>query len=137
MVSRLAPTVSLAALAGGAPVTLEPGRATVLTFVASWCLDGCRDHVEGLRNLLAVGPDVDVVAVAISDDPASARSWFATLGLPVRVGLDPDGILFLGTGSARIPTTVVIDATGIVRRIIAAPIDPDAFPTAIEDALGR
>mgnify|MGYP006272994063 CR=1 FL=1 len=137
VVSRLAPPVSLAALDGGAPVTLEPGRATVLTFVASWCLDGCRDHVEGLRNLLAVGPDVDVVAVAISDDPASARSWFATLGLPVRVGLDPDGILFLGTGSARIPTMVVIDATGIVRGIITAPIDPDAYPAAIEAALAR
>jgi peroxiredoxin len=137
VVGRLAPPVALAALDGGAPVSVVPGRATVLTFVASWCLDGCRDHVEGLRNLVAADPDLDVIAVAMSDDPASASSWFASLGLPLRVGLDPDGILFLGTGSARIPTTVVIDATGIVRRIIATPIDPDAFPAAIEDALGR
>ncbi|MFM8944055.1 MAG: hypothetical protein ACKOI0_02195, partial [Actinomycetota bacterium] len=136
VVGRLAPTIALPALDGGAPIGPVPGRSTVVTFVASWCLDGCEDHVEGLRNLIATEPELDLVVVAMGDDPVAARAWFATTGIAARVGLDPDGILFLGTGSARVPTTVVIDGFGIVRRIITTPIDPDAFAASIEAVLG-
>ncbi|MFM7718774.1 MAG: TlpA family protein disulfide reductase, partial [Actinomycetota bacterium] len=133
VVGEPAPDVTLAALDGG-PVRLGDlrGRPVVLAFLASWCLDGCERQLEALRNLVAGVPGVDVVAAMVSDAPADARAFLA--GSDVRfaaAGLDPDGIAYLGTGSAIVPTTVVIAADGTVLRVLVDPLTPDLFPRSV------
>ena len=111
------------------------GRPVVLVFVASWCFDGCADQVAGLRQLLEEGSVADIVTVFVSDDPADARGFLDRNGLAVRGALDPDGVVYLGTGSAIVPTTVVIDADGVVRKVLVDPIEPAAYPRVIENAV--
>ena len=135
-VGAVAPPLVLPTPEGGEFRIAEArGRPVVLVFLASWCFDGCADQVEGLRALLAQGPAADVVAVMVSDDPMDARGFLDRNGLAVRVALDPDGVVYLGTGSAIVPTTVVIGADGIVRKVLVDPIEPAAYPRVIANAV--
>lgn len=137
-VGAVAPPLVLPSFDGdGFRLADERGRPVVLVFLASWCFDGCADQVAGLRELLADGSVADVVAVMVSDDPADARGFLDRNGLTVRAALDPDGVVYLGTGSAIVPTTVVIDADGVVRRILVDPLAPDAYARAIANILAR
>lgn len=138
VVGEPAPPITMAGLDGD-EVRLSDlrDRPTVLVFLASWCLNGCADQIAGLRNLLAEETAVEVVAVMMSDSPDDARGFLDRSGLSIRAALDPDGVVFLGTGSAIIPTTVVIDADGVVRRILVDPLSPDAYPRAIANILAR
>ena len=138
VVGELAPPIVMSGLDGeDLRLAEQRDRPLVLVFLASWCLNGCADQLEGLRNLLAEGSVVEVVAVMMSDSPDDARGFLDRNGLSVRAALDPDGVVFLGTGSAIIPTTVVIDEDGVVRRILVDPLSADAYPRAISNILAR
>ena len=136
-VGAVAPPLVLPTLDGGEVRLADArGRPVVLVFLASWCFEGCADQVEGIRGLLAAGTDADVVVVMVSDDPADARGFLDRAGLTVRAALDPDGVVYLGTGSAIVPTTVVIDGAGVVRKVLVDPIEPAAYPRVIANAVG-
>lgn len=135
-VGAVAPPLVLPTLDGGEfRVADARGRPVVLVFVASWCFEGCADQVEGIRGVLAAGTDAEVVAVLVSDEPAAARAFLDAAGLTLPAVLDPDGVVYLGTGSAIVPTTVVIGADGVVRKVLVDPIEPAAYPRVIGNAV--
>lgn len=97
----------------GAPVSLTgSGRKTALVAWSTWC--GCRYELPAWTaladELRAEG--LDVVTVALDEDPEAVRPWAATTDLPTAVDLEHRmSDLF---GVVNVPATVWLDENGTV-----------------------
>ena len=101
-----------------------PGRRVLVTF-ATWC--GCAYDLPGwqaLRDELA-GDGIEVVAVAIDDDPDVVRPFAAGLDLPVLV--DRDHTLTELYAISNVPTVVWIDERDRIARPNAVAFGTDTF----------
>ena len=87
-------------------------KPMLLHLWASWC-GPCR---EELPDLLAYGRrgDVDVVAVSVDDDWQSVVRFFRNK-IPPEVAWDPKVTLEPTLGVESLPTTFLVDASGMVR----------------------
>lgn len=110
-----APPVSVAALDGGPRVTLAShrGRPVFLNFWASWC-EPCQKETPTLVAFSAAHPRVDVVGIAVNDDPSASRRFARKKGVKYPVGVDENGDVAAHFGVTGLPVTVIIDADGRV-----------------------
>ena len=71
-----APEFTVPALEGGDDLTLGQfaGTPVVLNFWASWC-PPCRAEMPALKAFADDNPDVEVVGLAVSDEPENSRSF--------------------------------------------------------------
>jgi thiol-disulfide isomerase/thioredoxin len=104
---------------GGAvvPVTSDGARVRVVDFWASWC-DPCREQLPALDRLArALGPQgVTVYAVSFDEDRALLEAFLAAHPVAFPVLWDRGGRLLSDRLSVhRLPTTLVLDAGGVVR----------------------
>ena len=92
------------------------GKVLVLNFWATWC-PPCRaetpDMIASYRKLH--GPNVAFLGVDSTEAAPIVRSFIASKSLPYPVALDADKATTNNYDVRGIPTTVVIDASGIVR----------------------
>ncbi len=98
----------------GPRVSLVPGHVTVIDFWATWC-NPCLASMPHLDELARHHPEIDVLAVNL-DDPAEARALFDARGYAMTLLAD-DGATSERYGVTAIPHTVLIDATGKLRRV--------------------
>lgn len=123
MVGKPLPALVLARLDGGGPVALRSfarGPALV-NFYASWCAP-CAVESPALLALKAEG--VRIVGVAYKDDPETARAFLARMGDPYAgVLADRTGGAAIEFGLTGVPETYAVDAHGVVRAKLAAPVD--------------
>lgn len=132
---RPAPAYELARLGGGAPMTNAEvaGRAHVINVFASWCTP-CRAEHPLLMTM--AGRGVEIVGVAYKDQPANTARYLDELGNPYReVGLDLDGQFSLQLGTAGVPETFVVSASGRIVAVHRGPLTPDIIAQEIEPAL--
>ncbi|MDQ6930255.1 MAG: redoxin domain-containing protein [Candidatus Eremiobacteraeota bacterium] len=114
---RPAPAIAARSL-DGRPVSLSDfrGKVLVLNFWATWC-PPCRaetpDMIESYRKLH--GSNVAFLGVDSTENSPIIRSFIASKGLPYPVALDNDKTTSANYDVRGIPTTVVIDGSGIVR----------------------
>ena len=117
---RLPPT-TLRAWAD-APLDLASlrGRVVVIDFWATWCAP-CAAALPALDALARRHPDVVVVAASIDDDPAAADRFVAAhLPAPaLTLARDPGGRVMNRLGAPGMPTLVVVDRDGVVKRVTA------------------
>jgi thiol-disulfide isomerase/thioredoxin len=135
-VGRRAPALPREHLAGQL-VTLDDllstanGRATLITFWASWC-DPCAKEASALERFshspLGRGR---LVAVDWSDALAGARSFVTKHAWTFPVLRDAEGTVGNDYRLTGLPTTFVLDASGHIRSVLRGPQDAGTLARAM------
>jgi thiol-disulfide isomerase/thioredoxin len=116
------------------PADLTAGRVTVLNFWATWC-PPCRaetpDLIEAYKSLKA--PDVAFLGIDTTETGPIVKTFLSAKGVQYPTALaGPD--LYNAFGIAYIPTTVVLDANGIVRARWIGGVTPAQLAKYVADA---
>jgi thiol-disulfide isomerase/thioredoxin len=135
-VGRRAPALPGQRLAG-APVTLDRmlssahGRATLITFWASWC-EPCAKEAAALESFSRSPPGRGrLVAVDWSDALSGARSFVARHAWTFPVLRDAEGTVGNEYRLTGLPTTFVLDASGHIRSVLRGPQDASTLARAM------
>jgi thiol-disulfide isomerase/thioredoxin len=109
---------------GAAEVALADfrGRPVVVNFWASTCAPCVREMpaLEAVHQ--AAGDELAVVGVAVNDRVDAALELAATTGVTYPLATDPRGEYFTEAGATLLPTTLVFDADGELRRRLTGEI---------------
>jgi len=113
-----APDFALPVMHGGEPgarvrLSEQRGKPLLLDFWASWCLP-CREQAKVIEAIRATHPELVVLGVNVSDDPAKARAYLAESNPSWLVLEDAEGIANQSFEVQALPTLVAIDAAGKV-----------------------
>lgn len=95
------------------------GRPVLLNFWATWC-PPCRAEIPDLDQVARERADTGlaVVAINLQEDLTTAATYLMTLDIRTfLVPLDTDGRVFRQYRINGMPTTVLIDRSGVVREI--------------------
>jgi thiol-disulfide isomerase/thioredoxin len=118
------PSLNLPLLAGGTwSSTSARGSVLVIDVWASWCKP-CAKAFPKLDAFAASHPDVKVVAISIDEDLAAASDFAASLRVPAAHDAN-QSVTRAPLGITRLPTLLVVDRDGIVRRRIDEPTERD------------
>jgi thiol-disulfide isomerase/thioredoxin len=116
---------TFAGLGDGAPeVALAGfrGRPVVVNFWASTCAP-CIREMPALEEVhQAAGDELAVVGVAVNDRVDAALELAASTGVTYPLAADPRGEYFTEAGATLLPTTLVFDADGELRRRLTGEI---------------
>jgi DsbE subfamily thiol:disulfide oxidoreductase len=119
-----APDFSLQTLAGqSVNLSALRGQPVLLNFWASWC-PPCRQEIPALQAAyLRYAPrGVALLGINIKEDAKTAEQFAASMAFTYPVALDSDGALSERYQVQGIPTTLVLDAQGIVRQRHVGPL---------------
>ena len=112
----------------GKPVSLTDvkGKAVLINFWASWC-PPCIEETPALiaayTELKSEGRAVEFIGVSTNDpDKDALRKFAANNKIPYLVVDDADDKVGEAYGVLGMPTTVVVDGNGVVRRVITGPV---------------
>ncbi|MGH9136292.1 MAG: TlpA family protein disulfide reductase [Acidimicrobiales bacterium] len=112
-----APSFALANLTVGVPeisLTAVGGGPVVLNFWASWCVP-CRREMPAFEQVhQELGESVTFLGVNHRDSRDAALALVAETGISYASGFDPDGTVAFDFGLYGMPTTVFIDADGMI-----------------------
>jgi cytochrome c biogenesis protein CcmG/thiol:disulfide interchange protein DsbE len=135
-VGRRAPALPSERL-GGAPVTLHSmlstahGRATLITFWASWCGPCAKEAPALERFSRSPAGRGRLVAVDWSDALSGARSFVARYAWTFPVLRDAEGTVGNDYRLTGLPTTFVLDSSGHIRSALRGPQDAGTLARAM------
>jgi len=113
------------------------GKPAVLNFWASWCIDCIREMPAFQKVFASFGRRVAFVGMDVLDvqgeTKGAGRAFAKRTGVHYHLAFDPDGLLY-GHFSNRtlLPTTVFIDARGVVKERHYGAISADDLRRAIK-----
>lgn len=104
----------------GVPLSLSEyaGTPVILNFWASWCPFCIAEMPDFERVDKDAGERVAFIGVNLQDDPTAAARLAEETGITYRLTRDPHGVVYQAFGGIGMPTTVFIDAEGLVREVI-------------------
>ena len=108
-----------------APMTLspDPGHPLIVNVFASWC-PPCRAETpvfaDAAPALRAAG--IRIVGIDRDESPAQVRRFAQHYGISYPIYIDASNVTHDLLGVRMIPTTIVIDARGVIRAEHAGPI---------------
>jgi cytochrome c biogenesis protein CcmG, thiol:disulfide interchange protein DsbE len=138
-VGRRAPALPAERLAGP-PATLGTllagahGRATLVTFWASWCEPCAREAAALERFSHSASGRGRLVGVDWSDALTGARAFLVKHAWTFPVLRDAEGTVGGSYGLTGLPTTFVIDAVGRIRSVLRGPQDASTLARAMASA---
>jgi thiol-disulfide isomerase/thioredoxin len=117
------------------------GKVVLLDLWASWC-PPCKEEMPVLNELAARLADTGVVIIALSvDEERPAAEAFLTTQPKWNMILahDPQGLVPGQLQPPKMPTSYIIDATGIVRHVNAGyePADGPRIEALLRELAGR
>ena len=112
------------------------GRIVVLNLWASWCAP-CRAEMPDLQRLYATYRSHNVVVLGVDQGESAerARAFAHSLGIRYPILVDKDqlyGSVYRGLG---LPTTVIVDANGVVARGFDGQLSYDQMVAALRPLL--
>lgn len=131
-IGQLAPNFALPDVEGRATeLALLRGRPVLINFWATWCIY-CAAEMPALQRLADdLAGDATVVGVNVGEGPEEVRSFAESVGLTFPLLLDRHTDVAMSYEVPSMPTTVLVDADGVVVRYWYGPIRP----TDVRDAL--
>jgi cytochrome c biogenesis protein CcmG, thiol:disulfide interchange protein DsbE len=135
-VGRRAPALPGEHLAGS-PATLDGmlatahGRATLITFWASWCGPCAKEAPALERFSRSAAGRGRLVGVDWSDALSGARSFVATHAWTFPVVRDAEGTVGNDYRLTGLPTTFVLDGSGHIRSVLRGPQDAGTLARAM------
>lgn len=113
------------------------GKPAVLNFWASWC-GPCREEMPALeRSYQKYKDPIAFVGVAVQDTEKDARDVASKRGITYPVGLDADNQIGFTYQIAAMPTTIIIDANGIILKRFAGATTEGALNFFIDTLVKR
>lgn len=111
------------------------GKPLVVNFWASWC-GPCREETPDLVKTSNKYSDrVNFLGIIFQDDESAARQFIKDFGVRYENALDPNGAAARAYKITGIPTTLVIDAKGVLRARWLGVIPPKTLTSYIDGAL--
>ena len=130
----VAPVFETVDLAGGSVKGPDDfkGRVVAIRFWADWC-PYCRKEMAALQPVYARLRErgLEILAVNVAQDAATARAFVEPLGIGYPVLLDPEGAIARAYGVQALPTTWLLDREGVVRGKIVGEATPAVFEQRI------
>ena len=119
-VGELAPALTLPDVDGNPVEVTGSGVKTAVVAWSSWC--GCRYELPAWKRLAEELPGLNVVTIALDEDPEAVRPWAEGTDLPV--ALDAEHRLADLFGVVNVPSVVWLDEAGrVVKPPTIAPGD--------------
>jgi cytochrome c biogenesis protein CcmG, thiol:disulfide interchange protein DsbE len=132
------PEATLAGFGEGAePVALAAYRGTplIVNFWASWCAPCVAEMPDFERFSQEVGDAAPLLGVNVRDAPANARGFVERLGITYDLATDPDGDLYGDVRAFGMPTTLLVDADGMIVYRHTGPLDAAELRALAEEHL--
>ena len=129
---KIAPTITGMTLSGD-NYTYQKDRVAVVNVWASWC-SPCRAEAPTLVALANKYTDVAFIGILTRDNPANAEAFERRFKIPYPTLID-DAILLGFKGSLpanAIPTTVILDKSGLVAARISGVVTVASLSKLIE-----
>ena len=137
---RTAPGFTLPLLDGTGPTSLAryPGKIVVLNLWASWC-GPCRDESPKLQSVWESYRSLGVQFLGVDqqDSKAEASAFVREFGLTYPIAFDPDGSVAASYGALGLPTTFVIDASGVIRYRFLGRVDPAGLQDVLQGLMAE
>ncbi|MCL4504937.1 MAG: TlpA family protein disulfide reductase [Chloroflexi bacterium] len=119
----------------GTPVSLKDlrGKRVLINFWASWCppcLQETPDLVAAYKELGDSG--VVFVGIGTQDDSDKLKKFAADNKVTYTILEDPKGSVSDAYSVLGLPTTVLVDSQGIVRKVFSGPVTKDQVITEIK-----
>ena len=112
------------------------GTPVVLNFWATWC-PFCIAEMPDFQTVSqdTLG-DVAFLGVNIQDDPAAAAAMAKETGVTYRLTRDPQGVVYAAFGGIGMPTTVFVDAEGMIRDVVTGQMSENQLRSKIAEHFG-
>jgi len=107
------------------------GTPVVLNFWASWCPFCIAEMPDFEDSSNALDGQVAFIGVNLQDDAGLANGLVGETGVTYQLTRDPQGVVYAAFGGIGMPTTVFIDADGIVREVVTGQMSRDALDSRI------
>ena len=119
----------------GEPVRLAElrGKGVWVTFWASWC-PPCQQETPIIREIAEQYEDrgLEVVGVQVQETVEDGRRYAERYGLSYTIGADVSGHVFRAYRVFGLPTQFFLDADGVIRAVVPAPMTIEQARTYVE-----
>ena len=132
------PPATLEGFADGPPVNLADfrGKPLIVNFWATWCAP-CVKEMPDLQEVAAQAEGkVAFVGVDVEDAPTNAEPFVEELGITYPLALDPRREYSREVNNFGMPTTLFVDADGLVRYRHTGPLDAEQLRALITEHFG-
>jgi len=131
------PERSMATLEGGELSLHElTGTPQVVNLWASWCPPCVAEMPDLERVHLDLGEQVRFVGINTQDDLTQARALAERTGVTYQLTLDPDGAMFRDLEVVAMPTTLLVDADGVIVHRHAGLLTEQQLREMLDEHLG-